>query len=474
MKRKSFSIAGLLTLLLAAACSNDPEAIEGREPDKGATQAFTVMVESIGESYINKDGEPAPQARRPVSSVTPKQTIDRLALIILRNDASAEVVYRATLDGWSDTQNFVSQPYIDGVKQGRKAVVTLSGSDLLDDGKDYLVYAVGYQSGTYGGYEPFKDAEVGKPFLRTETATVPDGGWADEIFAGSQILHVEDGVIKTAEDSHSELRNGTVVLRRQVAGTFGYFTRIPTEIGGKKVASLRLVATRRNKTVILGGFRSMEDPENFNQENVINGMTPRTDYDARLAGSIRNDAFLVYEVVLKNWFPGNAENPALPLDENGDGYLDGDDTNWQVNEEKYPDGSIKLQKGAVFGDCFWVAAAMYEEDKVKNIPTFQMQLLGEDGGVLKHWDVLLREKVALQATRTVVALSDNGRTVVTTESNPETEHCFSIVRNHLYTMGTKSRSQSYGEDEPIDLAEAEVLVVDVENEWGGGDVIIFD
>lgn len=472
MNRKQVWTAGLLTMLLAAGCDNGNEIVEGKEADKGATQQFTLLVESIGESYLD-DAAPAIETRRPVSSVTPKQTIDKLDLIIMRNDNSAEVVYHATLDGWSDTQNFVSQPYIDGVKQGRKTVITLTEGNLLDEGEDYLVYAVGYQSGTYGGYVPFKNVEVGQPFLSTETATVPDGGYADEIFAGSQILHVEDGEIKTAEDSYSELRNGTVTLRRQVAGTFGYFTHIPTEIGGKKVACLRLVATRRNKTVIFGGFRSMEDPENFNQENVINGMTPRTDYDARLDGSTENDAFLVYEVVLKNWFPGNAGNPELPLDANGDGYLDGDDTNWQVNEEKYPDGSIKLQKGSVFGDCFWVASAMYEEDIESGIPTFQMQLLGEGGEVLKSWDVLLREKVALQATRTVVTLADNGRTVVTTETNPETEHCFSIVRNHLYTMGTKARSQSYGEDEPIDLAEADVLVVDVENEWGGGDTVIF-
>lgn len=473
MKKKQLLTAGLFALLLTTGCDNSHEIVEGREPDKGAVQEFTVKVESIGESYLNRE-ESAPQTRRPVSSVTPKQTIDKLDLIIIKNDNSAEVVYHGTLEGWSDTQNFVSRPYIDGVKIGREAVVRLSGDELLADGKDYLVYAIGYQSGTYGGYVPFKDVEVGQPFRYTETATVPEDGWAEEIFAGSQILHVENGRIMTAEDSHSELRDGTVVLRRQVAGTFGYFTRIPTEMEGKKVASLRLVATRRNRTVIFGGFRSMEDPENFNQENVINGMTPRTDYDARLAGSVKDDAFLVYEVVLKNWFPGNTENPGLPLDQNGDGYLDGGDTNWQVNEEKYPDGSIKLQKGSVFGDCFWVAAAMYEEDKLKDLPTFQMQLLDETGGVLKHWDVLLREKVALQATRTVVTLGEDGRTVVTTETNPETEHCFSIVRNHLYTMGTKSRSQSYGEDEPIDLSEADVLVVDVENEWGGGDVIIFD
>lgn len=58
---------------------------------------------------------------------------------------------------------------------------------------------------------------------------------------------------------------------------------------------------------------------------------------------------------------------------------------------------------------------------------------------------------------------EDGRTVVTTESNPETEHCFGIVRNLLYTTGTKPRSQSYGTDGPIDLPEANVPVVDVEN-----------
>lgn len=159
---------------------------------------------------------------------------------------------------------------------------------------------------------------------------------------------------------------------------------------------------------------------------------------------------------------------------NGDGYLDIEDTNWQADEESYPDGSLKIQRGSVFADRFLVASAMYAEDIDKGIPTFQMQLLDAEGGILKHWDVLLREKVALQKTRTVVTLDGDGTAIITTEANPETEYCYSIVRNHLYTMGTKSHGQSYGEDEPIDLAAADELVLDVENEWEIGDVVIFD
>lgn len=201
-------------------------------------------------------------------------------------------------------------------------------------------------------------------------------------------------------------------------------------------------------------------------------MTPRTDYDAKLAGSTENDAFIVYDIQLSRWFPGGENN--LPLDQNGDGYLDFDDTNWKLDSETYPGGSLKIQRGSVFADCFWVAAAVTEEDIARHNPTFQMQILDAEGGILKSWDVLLREKIALQKTRTVVTLDESGAAVITTEDNPETEHCYSIVRNHLYTMGVKSHGQTYGEDEPIDLAEAEDLVLDVDNEWEAGNTIIFN
>lgn len=152
--------------------------------------------------------------------------------------------------------------------------------------------------------------------------------------------------------AEAEAQHGLMVARRQVAGTFGYFTRVPVLVNGSSVAKLRLVATKRNQTIIFGGFRSVDDAFDFHKDNVINGMNPRTDYDCALAESAVNDAFSVYEIDLCKWFPGNTENVLLPLDMNDDGYLDSADTNWQTDEEAYPKGTISLPRGTVFGDSF--------------------------------------------------------------------------------------------------------------------------
>lgn len=459
-------------LMVLSACSGSevsPEENAGQQ--ETATQQFTVVVESIGEFFTQAS------SRRPISSVDPEQSFDKLSLIIARYESPAEVVYMKNLDGWSDTHNQVSVPWSQGDSRGRKAVITLTGDECLEDDCDYLVYAIGYQSGTYGGYEAFAGVKPGDNFFRTETADVPEGGIAEEIFAGAEFFHVHDGKIYSVASSEAEEEEGMVVLRRQVAGTFGYFTRIPATVAGQPVVSLQLVTTRKNRTVIFGGFRGVDDEENFRKENVINGMNPRTDYNAALAGSAVNDAFVVYRINLANWFPGNTSNSALPFDQNGDGYLDDGDTNWQIDTDRYPEGSISLPAGTVFDDEFLVSVAMTEADIAAGLPTFQMQLLGMDGEVLKYWDVLLRDLGGedMLAERTVVSLPDgnNGRAVVTVEDNPETEYCYSVVRNRLYTMGTKSQGQSYGEDEPIDLSQADDLVLDSRHEWNAVNIIFF-
>lgn len=37
-----------------------------------------------------------------------------------------------------------------------------------------MAYVIGYHAGTYGGYEPFKDIEVGDYYNQTEVVTVPE------------------------------------------------------------------------------------------------------------------------------------------------------------------------------------------------------------------------------------------------------------------------------------------------------------
>ena len=468
---------GIAALLLSS-CSTDTTSVSDINTEKPQQQTFTVVVESVGELFEGGEGvNPGTLAsRRPISSVTPTQTFDKLALLIIEYASPAKVVYKRTIDNWSNPDNKASYPWSTEEGQGRYATVTLTGDECLEEGKNYMAYVIGYHAGTYGGYEPFKDIEVGDYYNHTEVVTVPENGSVDEVFAGAEVFWVKDGIILSQRSSETEVEHGLMVARRQVAGTFGYFTRIPVTAGGKKVAKLRLVSTKENRTVIFGGFRSVDDNLNFHKDNVINGMNPATDYDCVLAGSLKKDAFSVYEIDLCKWFPGNTENALLPLDANGDGYLDSGDTNWQTDEENYPKGTISLPRGTVFGDSFMVSIAMFQDDVDEGIPTFQMQMLDADGNVVKYWDVVLRNYETAGENRTLVSLPEgvDGRTEIMELENIDTETCFSIVRNRLYTMGEKSQSQNYGEDEPIDLSIANELVLDARHEWQIMNSIIFN
>lgn len=468
---------GIAALLLSS-CSSDTSSVSDINTEKPQQQTFTVVVESVGELFEGGEGvNPGTLAsRRPISSVTPTQTFDKLALLIIEYASPAKVVYKRTIDNWSNPDNKASYPWSTEEGQGRYATVTLTGDECLEEGKNYMAYVIGYHAGTYGGYEPFKDIEVGDYYNHTEVVTVPENGSVDEVFAGAEVFWVKDGIILSQRSSEAEVEHGLMVARRQVAGTFGYFTRIPVTAGGKKVAKLRLVSTKENRTVIFGGFRSVDDNLNFHKDNVINGMNPATDYDCVLAGSLKKDAFSVYEIDLCKWFPGNTENVLLPLDANGDGYLDSADTNWQTDEENYPKGTISLPRGTVFGDSFMVSIAMFQDDVDEGIPTFQMQMLDADGNVVRYWDVTIRNLDTAGEDRTLVSLPNgvDGRTEITELPNIDTETCFSIVRNRLYTMGEKNQSQNYGEDEPIDLSKDNVLVLDARHEWQIMNSIIFN
>lgn len=468
---------GIAALLLSS-CSSDTSSVSDINTEKPQQQTFTVVVESVGELFEGGEGvNPGTLAsRRPISSVTPTQTFDKLALLIIEYASPAKVVYKRTIDNWSNPDNKASYPWSTEDGQGRYATITLTGDECLEEGKNYVAYVIGYHTGTYGGYEPFKGIEVGDYYNQTEVVTVPEDGSADEIFAGAEVFFVKDGVILSQRSSEAEVEYGLMVARRQVAGTFGYFTRIPVTAGGKEVAKLRLVSTKENRTVIFGGFRSVDDNLHFHKDNVINGMNPATDYDCVLAGSLKKDAFSVYEIDLCKWFPGNTENALLPLDANGDGYLDSADTNWQTDEENYPKGTISLPRGTVFGDSFMVSIAMFQDDVDEGIPTFQMQMLDAGGKVIKYWDVVLRNYETVGENRTLVSLPEgvDGRTEIMELENIDTETCFSIVRNRLYTMGEKSQSQNYGEDEPIDLSIANELVLDARHEWQIMNSIIFN
>lgn len=468
MRRMKAVIWSIVLLVVAGCCRETETPVIDTDG-----QSFVVFVESDGELFGDP---PVPETRRPISSVAPVQTFDRLSLVVVEYRSPARVVWRMDLDHWSSPDNRTSSPWSDASSQGRYARVRLQDRSSLADG-EYLVYAIGWQSGSYGGYEPFSGVETGDFFRHTEVAEVPAGERADEVFAGAERFSVRNGVLSSVSGNVSgifgEAPVPVVVLRRQVAGTFGYFTGVPAVVDGHPVAAVRMVATKSNRGVIFGGFRSVDEGVEFNKENVVNGMNPRADYEAMLHGSDERDAFVVYEIDLSRWFPGSPEE-GLPLDANGDGVLDASDENWQVDGTAYPDGAIALPRGTVFGDSFLVSFAVTADDVAIGKPTFELQLVDKEGVPLKSWEVNLEsEEEAVARTQVSLPEGQEGQTVITELENVDTDLTFSVVRNRLYTLGEKNFGQGVAEDRPVELNRASRLVLEARHRWEIAGLILF-
>ena len=464
------TLTALCTLAISCGDSENNGQGEDLRLYGAETQTLSVKVESVGEAQPIS-GRAANESF--INSITPIQTINKVVVVIV-NGHDGQVVAKKTIMGWSDTNNQASHPYYEGDKRGRMTDITLRGDERLKTGMEYIVYAVGCHEGTYGGYEPFGNIEPGDRLNRTETASKPDGELAAELFAGAQTVVNENGKLVNKSKSPDESGAAIVTLRRQVGGTFGYFTHIPTQVNGVPVASVRMASPKAYKTVIMAGFRSQEDPDDFNVERVVNGSNERTVYDAAMHGQTADEAFMIYRIDLKNWFPGNTTDPELPYDKNGDGYLDGADTNWQLSDY-LKDTGLKVERGAVYGSRYLIATEMTAEDVARGLATFELQLLDKDGHILKYWPVEMRDEERLTLPRSVVTLAEDGKTVnITRLTTPESSLTYSIMRNNLYTLGEKNSSQTYGEDSPIRLADEEVLVMDVNPEWQAFDAIIFN
>ena len=115
-----------------------------------------------------------------------------------------------------------------------------------------------------------------------------------------------------------------------------------------------------------------------------------------------------------------------------------------------------------------------QEEADSGIPTFQLQLVGQNDEILKYWNIEVRQAEEFSETRTLVLPGESGVPEVITEENPATPITFNIARNNLYSMGAKNHEQSYGEDEPIDLSMGEDLVIDVNPDWKELETIYFN
>ena len=135
MKHSKISILLGVFHFLLASCSNNSEDFSSLR-EQAKKQTFTVVVESVGELFSGGEGvNPTAFTRGQISSVAPTQTFDKLALLIIEYASPAKVVYKRTIDNWSNPDNKASYPWSTEEGQGRYATVTLTGDECLEEGK---------------------------------------------------------------------------------------------------------------------------------------------------------------------------------------------------------------------------------------------------------------------------------------------------------------------------------------------------
>ena len=403
MQKKNLFFALAASAMLFTACSSDEPVVNG--PDNGANaQEIAIAV-----SNINNLGS---RAGRPLEGSEAKHTIENVRVIIT-NNTDNKVVHTLDLD-WVA----VSSPY----SNGKEYTVKLTGDNKLDEG-NYTAYAIGYPNSS--GYTD----KASKAYFALAKGDTFDGNidlgysvntnnFGEEIFAGSHAITVgKDKGFKAS-----------LVLNRQVAGTFGYFTEIPYVEGARY---LFLEASASNSRLVLGKFLNTDI--NTNGDNAI---------DPVVNGYTAASTKVIYKIDLNTWFTKIEE--AKGADGEPNGLIDV--KNWKNPYSKTENGKTvytkAFKKGSVFAGTFVIP---FEKTSGE---TFTLKLAKDESGtqVVRTWNVTLPNKGQV-GTYNLTALNETGAwadavSVTDTPSN------FSVLRNNLYTIGKKINANPKDPEDP--------------------------
>lgn len=415
----------------------------GVESVADGAQIITLQVENGGDGLATRAG-------RPLYSAEAKQTIENVKLWICDNDG--KVVYVKEISDWNTDD--VSTVYTTG-GHGRQTTIELKDADKLAAGT-YQIYAVGYSATS--DYDLTKVTEVKKTeegegkYTFSENMVLPIKGDAtnkigEEIFAGQMELTVEQG----------KGFKKPIVLNRQVAGAFAYVKDIPYMEGAKY---LKLVASAQNQSLVLGNFNSFDLTGNGsgngkNVKYVVNGTN----------GKSGSDTCVISTIDLNKWF-------TAIKDEDGDNLIDAG-KNWK-NPHR-PSGSPAagtyptFQKGSAFGGEFVIPFA-----HVDGKQTLTLQLTNAGGKVLRSWKVNLGS-TDVQLNQTITYWNSNWDSTITDTS----ANTYSLVRNHLYGIGTRMNDdpgkgtdpdpdpdpEPTDPDQPESLNNKQELVLKVNDNW---------
>lgn len=532
-KQVWFSALAAGVLLFSACKSEDIPAQGGNE---SANDQKLVLNLATG-------GNQASRAGRPLLSSAAGQDIDKLTLFFIDGEGNIALKKEISSAEWHNGAT--------AYDKGMQIEISLKASNgenltASTGGTKYTVYAVGYSEGT-----AYNNGFLNGSLTKGAAFTQADNFWAqtaektgEEIFAGeAKITAIQNGstnetcLIQTpasdaAYPDSPAMAVPSIVLNRQVAGATGYFTNIRT---GEMTAGtgltaepvkLRLVASGRNNRVKFENLVSGETTTSTTVNYVINGAQnsdlDNAKMDARFLNSSTNDAYVVYEVNLADWFNYGGESGRSTFadcDLNGDGVvgfedaiayvygkgnvakLQGDDlkNTWseaiqgkkvsigaepsEVQCNKLSDfwaipASNKGQQlvaGSVFAGEFLIPFA---QATGKN--TFELQLLDKDGQILDHWNVRIPEDEMYTSTNVP---SPSTGTIISAKYDISTS-IYNVFRNHVYSLGLKAQDTDGGpvdptdpvtpdpkpepdddKDEPSDLSVGQNLLINVNDQW---------
>lgn len=411
----------------------------GVESVADGAQIITLQVENGGDGLATRAG-------RPLFSAEAKQTIENVKLWIC--DGTGNVKYVKEISAWNTDS--VSTVYTTG-GHGRQTTIELTDADKLAAGT-YQIYAVGYSATS--DYDLTKVTEVkkteegGGKYTFSENMVLPIKGDAtnkigEEIFAGQMELTVEQG----------KGFKKPIVLNRQVAGAFAYVKDIPYMEGAKY---LKLVASAQNQSLVLGNFNSFDLTGNgsgndANVKYVVNGTN----------GKSGSDTCVISTIDLNKWF-------TAIKDDNKDNLIDAGE-NWKNPYSSDGEGHPTFQKGSAFGGEFVIPFA-----HVDGKQTLTLQLTNAGGKVLRSWKVNLGS-TDVQLNQTIIYWNSNWDSTITDTS----ANTYSLVRNHLYGIGTRMNDEANPEkpgvdpdpnpenpnDKPESLNNKQELVLKVNDNW---------
>lgn len=403
----------------------------GVESVADGAQIITLQVENGGDGLATRAG-------RPLYSAEAKQDIQNVKLWICDNTGK-KVVYVKEISNWNTDGSTV---YTTG-GHGRQTTIELKGADKLAAGA-YKIYAVGYSNSS--AYTLTNVTNVTKESAFNENMVLPCSTAGEEIFAGQMELTVEKG--KGFKEP--------VVLNRQVAGAFAYVKDIPFMEGAKY---LKLVASAQNQSLVLGNFNSFDltgnGSGNANVKYVVNGTN----------GKSGSETYVISTIDLNKWF-------TAIKDEDGDNLIDAGE-NWKnpCRPSSSPAAGTypTFQKGSAFGGEFVIPFA-----HVDGKQTLTLQLTKENGDSLRSWKVNLGS-TDVQLNQAITNWNSNWDSTITDTS----ANTYSLVRNHLYGIGTRMNDEADPEqpgvdpdpdpenpnDKPESLNNKQELVLKVNDNW---------